>query len=189
MTAGTRAKRSTGPQKICTIVSRDVKIPDDWNKFLEMDENKANLTQFLSNELERNVHQYGQEIVISGGFDDPEKVASPAGYVFPHFQTTHEEAGSAHILSTTLMRRKYQVQLLCVWQFVCKLYDLKSTSDSIHEVRCSLFRKVKANVNTLPPTKDALTLHLMRAHYQTKVWKQALVTHPSFPHQLVVVGT
>ena len=98
MTAGTRAKRSTGPQKICTIVSRDVKIPDDWNKFLEMDENKANLTQFLSNELERNVHQYGQEIVISGGFDDPEKVASPAGYVFPHFQTTHEEADSRILL-------------------------------------------------------------------------------------------
>lgn len=31
--AGARAKRSTGPQKICTIVSRDVKIPADWNKF------------------------------------------------------------------------------------------------------------------------------------------------------------
>ena len=52
--AGTRAKCSTSPQKICTIVSRDVKIPADCNKFTEMDENKANLTQFLSNELERN---------------------------------------------------------------------------------------------------------------------------------------
>lgn len=41
-------------------------------------------------------------------------------------------------------------------QFVCNLYE-QSNSDSIHEVRCALFRKVKANVNSLPPTKDALT--------------------------------
>lgn len=66
-------------------------------------------------------------------------------------------------------------------QFVCKLYDPKSSSESIHEVRCALFRKVKANVDTLPPTKDALSLHLMRAHYQTKIWKQSLVSHPQLP--------
>ncbi|ROL03949.1 UDP-N-acetylglucosamine/UDP-glucose/GDP-mannose transporter [Anabarilius grahami] len=54
-------------------------------------------------------------------------------------------------------------------QFVCKLYDPKTTSTSIQDVRCALFRKVKANVDTLPPTKDTLYLHLMRAHYQTKV--------------------
>lgn len=65
-------------------------------------------------------------------------------------------------------------------QFVCKLYDPKTTSTSIHDVRCARFRKVKANVDTLPPTQDALPLHLMRAHYQTKVWKQSLVTHPLF---------
>jgi len=66
-------------------------------------------------------------------------------------------------------------------QFVCKLYDPKSTSNSIHVVRCALFRKVKANVDALPPTRDALSLHIMRAHYQTKVWKQSLVTHPQLP--------
>ena len=66
-------------------------------------------------------------------------------------------------------------------QFVCKLYDPKTTSTLIHEVHCALFRKVKANVDTLPPTQDALSLHLMRAHYQTKVWKQSIVTHPQFP--------
>ncbi|KAI4813333.1 hypothetical protein KUCAC02_024665 [Chaenocephalus aceratus] len=66
-------------------------------------------------------------------------------------------------------------------QFVCKLYDLKSTSNSIQEVRCALFRKLKANVDTLPPTEDALSMHLKRAHYQTKVWKQSLVTHPQLP--------
>ena len=64
-------------------------------------------------------------------------------------------------------------------QFVCKLYDPKTTNTLIHEVRCALFRKVKANVDTLPPTQDALSLHLMRAHYQTKVWKQSIAVADS----------
>ena len=96
--AGTRAKRSTALRKIRTIVSRDVKITADWNTFIEMDKNKANLTQFLSNELERNVHRYGQEIVISGRFDYPERVASPAGINVSHLQATHEEADSRILL-------------------------------------------------------------------------------------------
>ena len=66
-------------------------------------------------------------------------------------------------------------------QFVCKLYDPKTTSKYIHEVCCALFQKLKANVETLPPTSDVLTLHIMRAHYQTRVWKQSLVTHPQLP--------
>lgn len=59
---GTRAKRSTTRRKIRTIVRRDVKIPSDWNSLIEMDKNKANLTQFLSRELEKHVHLYGQNI-------------------------------------------------------------------------------------------------------------------------------
>ena len=68
-------------------------------------------------------------------------------------------------------------------QFVCKLYDSKSTSNSIHVVRCTMFHKQKANVDTLPP-RDALTLHIKRAHYKTNVWKQSLVTHPELPSPL-----
>ena len=71
-----------------------------------------------------------------------------------------------------------QATLSLAEQFVCKLYDPKSTSKSINEVRCTIFRKQKAKIDSLPPTKDALTLHMMRAHYQTKVWKQSLTTHP-----------
>ncbi|KAF3835485.1 hypothetical protein F7725_028043 [Dissostichus mawsoni] len=116
--SGTRTKRSTTQRKVRTIVSRDVKLPANWNSFIEMDENKANLTHFLSTELENHVQLYDEEI---------------------------------------------------------------STSNSIQEVRCALFRKLKANVDTLPPTEDALSMHLKRAHYQTKVWKQSLVTHPQLP--------
>ena len=48
-------------------------MPANWNSFIEMDENKASLTQFLSMELQRHVIQYGFQIEISGGFDDAEK--------------------------------------------------------------------------------------------------------------------
>ena len=50
-----------------------------------MDENKANLTQFISIELERHVIQYGLEIVISGGFDDAEKWQRQLGLMFPTY--------------------------------------------------------------------------------------------------------
>lgn len=69
-----------------------MKIPVDWNAFIDLDENKANLTHFLSEELERQIHQYGWEIVISGGFPNPEKVACTADFDVSQLQAVHEEA-------------------------------------------------------------------------------------------------
>ena len=63
-----------------------------------MDENKANLTHFLSNELEKKVLDHGQEIVVSGGFEDPEEVASAAGIDVSHLQASHEEADTCILL-------------------------------------------------------------------------------------------
>ena len=52
------------------VSCRDVKLPTNWNSFIEMDENKANLTHFSSNELEKKVLDHGKEIVVSGGFEE-----------------------------------------------------------------------------------------------------------------------
>ena len=54
-----------------------------------MDENKANLTHFLSNELEKILLNYGHEIGISGGFKDPEKVSSVAVIDVPQLQASY----------------------------------------------------------------------------------------------------
>ena len=90
---GTRAKRRTTLCKTRTIInSKDVKLPRNWNSFIEVDENKSNLTQFLSDELEKEVHPDGQEVVISGGFDDLEKVVSTGRNDVSHLQADHEEA-------------------------------------------------------------------------------------------------
>ena len=85
---------------------------------------------------------------------------------------------SVQAVPSSLVRMKYQLFGPQQNNLSAKLI---MTSTSIHEIDCAPFRKVKANVDTLPPTQDALSLHLMWAHYQTKVWKQSLVTHLQLP--------
>ncbi|CAH3146219.1 unnamed protein product [Porites evermanni] len=42
-------------------------------------------------------------------------------------------------------------------------------------------RKSKKDLDDLPPTQDALILHIKRANYQTMVWNKALEPCPSLP--------
>ncbi|KAL8592266.1 hypothetical protein ACOMHN_036900 [Nucella lapillus] len=64
-------------------------------------------------------------------------------------------------------------------EFVCKLYGVSDTSN-INEARCKLF--VKGVIpEKLPPTKNALSHHIRRAHFQAKVWRQAHLQHPVLP--------
>ncbi|KAG0723506.1 hypothetical protein GWK47_042571 [Chionoecetes opilio] len=65
--------------------------------------------------------------------------------------------------------------------FVCKLYGPSSQNNSIQQVRCDLFLGLTKAVENLPPTRDALTLHIRRAHYQTLVWRRALEAEPHLP--------
>ena len=74
---------------------------------------KANLTQFLSIELERYVIQYGLEIIISGGFDDAEKVASAAGIDVSHLRAAHEEADTRILLHAVDATKGYDSLYTC----------------------------------------------------------------------------
>ena len=66
-------------------------------------------------------------------------------------------------------------------EYVCRLYG-NSTVDDINEVR---YRKFLANrvpdPRKLPPTQDALYLHIKRANYQSFEWKRALCYEYSNP--------
>ena len=125
---GKTAKRSTSQRKIHIIISNDVKMPANWNSFIVMDGNKANLTQFLSMELERHVIQYGLEIVISGGFADAERVASVAGIDVSHLWAADEEADTRillHAVDATTKEYNYlyssfnaETQMYCCY-FLC----------------------------------------------------------------------
>jgi hypothetical protein len=54
--------------------------------------------------------------------------------------------------------------------FVCKLYI--SNCETADGARTIMFRKATAPEN-LPPSSDALSFHIKRAHYQASVWQQA----------------
>lgn len=58
-------------------------------------------------------------------------------------------------------------------QFVCGIYRYGSTS-SINDVRLKMFSKGNSSVESLPPSQDALHLHLDRANYQAFIWKKAV---------------
>ncbi|CAH3031303.1 unnamed protein product, partial [Pocillopora meandrina] len=61
-------------------------------------------------------------------------------------------------------------------RFVCALYN-DHLCQSVNELRYKLFCKSKSlQSHQLPPTKEALENHLMRANYQSFIWKHALQT-------------
>ena len=57
--------------------------------------------------------------------------------------------------------------------FVCQLYNHGTDGVDIDKERAAAFRKVKKNLDSLPPTKDALHLHIHRANFQSMIWKKA----------------
>ena len=65
--------------------------------------------------------------------------------------------------------------------FVCQLYSKGTGQTSINKARSSAFRKAKNKLDTLPPTQDALRLHITRSNYQTLIWKKALEPCPLLP--------
>lgn len=67
-----------------------------------------------------------------------------------------------------------------VEEFVCKMYQLDSVK-SVDEARAILFSK-KGKPEALPPTSDALSLHVKRVHYQSIVWKEAHCSEPHLPY-------
>lgn len=63
--------------------------------------------------------------------------------------------------------------------FVCQLYNYGTDGVDIDKERAAAFRKVKKNLDSLPPTKDALHLHIHRANFQSMIWKNAKEPRPS----------
>ena len=62
--------------------------------------------------------------------------------------------------------------------FMCKVYNI--AADSLDMAQFLLFAKVKGP-EKLPPTSDAFRYHVMRAHYQSMVWKQTNIVVQRLP--------
>ena len=61
-------------------------------------------------------------------------------------------------------------------EFVCRLYRAQNPKAGINKCRTDLFEKGNKDLEKLPPTEDALILHVVRANHQAKVWLQANVS-------------
>ena len=60
-----------------------------------------------------------------------------------------------------------------VEEFVCRLYGAPNPLAGVNQCRVDLFDRGSKELDKLPPTKDSLTLHLIRCNFQAKVWLQA----------------
>ena len=65
--------------------------------------------------------------------------------------------------------------------FARQLYHKGTREEEINRERAAAFRKVKKNIDSLPPTQDALHLHMRRANYQSMIWKRPLEDCKSIP--------
>ena len=63
-------------------------------------------------------------------------------------------------------------------KFVIKLYSKDSKATTVDNLRADLFHKVK-NPERLPPTQDALHLHLKRCRFQMLIWYNATIATPN----------
>jgi len=66
-------------------------------------------------------------------------------------------------------------------RFVVLMYDKTSESDSVNVCRKELFARKNRSIENIPPTKNALELHIKRAIYQSvHVWSNSLLSQPIF---------
>ncbi len=100
--SGTPQKRRKGVKPIRRIIDdRNVRLPDNWLTYLAMEDNKRELTSFLSVQLSLVVPKEGCELIVSGGFSDPKHIhvtSSNENHMVDNLSCTHEEADTRIIL-------------------------------------------------------------------------------------------
>ena len=65
-------------------------------------------------------------------------------------------------------------------RFVCILYKYENHTN-VSEFRWYLYCHREAQAESLPPTQGGLKLHIMRAHYVSKIWKSSRESIMSLP--------
>jgi hypothetical protein len=60
--------------------------------------------------------------------------------------------------------------------YICLLY--RSPFRSLEKTRWYFYSNKQAQECALPPTKSSLTQHILRAHFQTAIWKTSTIPFP-----------
>ena len=115
--AGTRLKREGRTRSVlCKIDSRDIFLPVNWKSYIDLPEQKANLTRFLRVQMmlvgrsKEGVEQY--ELITGGGFDDKTAVESSRGSDMHMLQSCQEEADTHIILHAKAAHREGYERLI-----------------------------------------------------------------------------
>ena len=68
-----------------------------------------------------------------------------------------------------------------IQRFVILMYSRTSTQKQVNEARLQLYFQRNNNIETVPPTENALLLHAKRAIYQSGIWSKCLEAHSNLP--------
>lgn len=71
-----------------------------------------------------------------------------------------------------------------VQQFTCRMYVAASSTGEVNDLRYQLFctKRGEVDPSQMPPCRDCLFMHILRANYQAAIWKCCLQTRPVVPN-------
>ena len=61
------------------------------------------------------------------------------------------------------------------------MYNPSEDTNDVQSLRCTQFRKGAGKPENLPPTRDALRHHILRANYQAFIWRTSNVANQQIP--------
>jgi len=91
------------------------------------------------------------------------------------FQKAFAQLGQDWSMTTELFN--------CLEEFTCRMYAPQTDICDVNEMRYQLFRLKNGNIDSgqLPPCKDSLHMHSIRANYQAAIWHRSLQANPDVP--------
>lgn len=141
------------------VESRDQKI-GSWEKFIVLEENKASLVNFLSEDISKRYqsHDSNRELILSGGFHNPLQVWSSLTRDTISLSSSHEEADTRMILhGKDAKLRGYQEIHVCSRDtdvLVLLLAHLPSLCPRVFMVTGTSKKKIYVAVHQILITKE-----------------------------------
>ncbi len=171
--SGTRTRRAgVKCRSIRRVIDgRTVPLPTQWQGFVSMSANKADLVQFLSQELMNDISKVppGCELVVAGGFQDGEGVSSSSGRCVEHLQSSQEEADTRLVLhAAEAAQTGYQRTVICSKDTDVLVILLHFMNQLSPEVWMSTGTYTKPHY---------LPVHQIHQHQPVDVWESLLAFH------------
>lgn len=71
-----------------------------------------------------------------------------------------------------------------IQRFTCHMYSAAASTSKVNELRYQLFccKRGEIESSQLPPCRDCLYMHTMRANFQSGVWRRCLESQPHVPN-------